>query len=164
METLETYKAIVTTNCQCNFLDEEGNEYIPNDCHGCGDDMLWEAQTLLEQFLERRNYPNAVIIHGSRMGWRNLSGYAIVQHGQNYWRDILDKLTLNGDFTLEMELNGDILTVARYSHDEPMGASFTIEPVTVCQGWSGCEAIDELQDIDGVPFCKWCAEIEEANR
>jgi hypothetical protein len=56
------------------------------------------------------------------MGWTRASGNTKPIRGLE---ETFDALTLNGDYRLVFTLyNGD-LSVTRYSHDEPTGASFT---------------------------------------
>jgi hypothetical protein len=52
------------------------------------------------------------------MTWLSRSGYAFATP-----ETLIDKLTLNADFTLRFTLTGDTLEVVRASHDE-MGALF----------------------------------------
>jgi hypothetical protein len=166
-ETLEDYTAYVSTDCACYMEDEKTGEDIPADnCAGCGEWMLEGALECLDEFLERNKNTEAVNIEGQKMSWRSLSGYKVIRNtnAQRLSREILDSLTLNGDFTLQLHLKKDKLTAKRSSHDEPMGANFTISPVEICQGYSECLATEFLQELDGVKFCVWCLEIEKANR
>ena len=59
------------------------------------------------------------------MNWDRVSGYTYAEID-----DGLQPLYINGDFRLVVTRDGDNLTVVRYSHDEPVGASFvlTVEP------------------------------------
>lgn len=68
-------------------------------------------------------------ISGRDMGWTRRSGFTVVKS-----EDILKALSINGDYRLVFTFT-DVLTattvkVARYSHDEPMGAYFEIEKAT----------------------------------
>jgi len=62
------------------------------------------------------------------MGWQRKEGWITVEA---QWDSIYRALTINGDYTLEITLKGENFTVVRYSHDEPTGATFTIEPTIV---------------------------------
>ena len=167
MKLLEDWSALVSTNCECSFTDEEGNEIpeiSPDYCNGCGEWMLEGTLELIEEWLERNDYPSAVIIQGRAMGWRRLSGYALIREsGDKIAGKTLDKLMLNGDFTLELKLTGRACHVVRYSHDEPTGASFELQPFTACDGWSECQAIEGITEHEGQNLCAWCLDIELAN-
>lgn len=64
-------------------------------------------------------------INGSDMGWTRADGFTIVR-GEK----VIDALKLNGDYRLVFIFQGTEMAmpvrVVRYSHDEPMGASFDI--------------------------------------
>lgn len=166
MKLLEDWSAGITTNCECRYLDEEDNEITPESCFG---DCYQEAKDftleLIEEWLERNDYPNALIIQGVAMGWQRLSGYALIREAgsDKIARETLDKLTLNGDFTLELKLTGRACHVVRYSHDEPTGASFELQPFTACDGWNDCQAIEGIKEYEGVNLCAYCYELQEAN-
>jgi hypothetical protein len=166
MKTLEDWSAEVSTNCACLDETETGEEVEAANCHGCGDWMLEGAHELLEEWQRRNNYPEAVLVQGSRIGWRGLSGYAFIRENgsEKITKELLSKLMLDGDFTLNMQLEGNTCKIGRYSHDEPTGASFTLEPFAPCQGWSDCQAVENLQELDGVKYCAWCLDIELANQ
>jgi hypothetical protein len=165
MKLLEDWSAALGTNCECRYLDEEDREITPENCFG---DCYQEAKDftleLIEEWLERNDYPNAVLIQGVAMGWRRLSGYALVrQAGDKIAAATLDKLMLNGDFTIELKLRGKACHAVRYSHDEPTGASFELHAFTPCDGWSECQAVDGIKEYEGVNLCAYCYEIKEAN-
>lgn len=167
MNTLENYTALLTTVCQCYEYNEETGEDEPaKNCLDCGDWMIEGANETITQWQLRNNLPDSVIIRGAGMGWRKLSGYKVLKsHNSDILKDdIINGLTLNGDFTLDLELIGKQLTARRASHDEPMGASFIIEPLETCQGWGECLAFEDLKELDGQQFCPWCLDIELANR
>lgn len=165
MKTLEDWSALVSTNCECMDETEEGEEVPAANCHGCDEWMTEGTLELIEEWLERNDYPSAVIIQGRGMGWRNLSGYALIREAgsDKIARATLDKLMLNGDFTLEFTLKGKACTVRRGSHDEPTGASFELQPFTACDGWSECQAIEGIKEYEGVNLCAYCYELQEAN-
>ena len=167
MKLLEDWSALVSTNCECSFTDEEGNEIpeiSPDYCNGCGEWMLEDATALLEEWLERNDHPSALIIQGAAMGWRRLSGYALIRAtGDKIARQTIDKLMLDGDFTLELKLMGRACHVVRYSHDEPTGASFELQPFAPCDGWDDCQAVDGIKEYEGVNLCAYCHELKESN-
>lgn len=165
MKLLEDWSAAITTNCECSYLDEEDKEVIPDDCFG---DCYQEAKDftleLIEEWLERNDWPSAVMIQGVAIGWQRRAGYALIRAtGDKLALETLDKLTLNGDFTLELKLHGKACHAVRYSHDEPTGASFELQPFTACDGWSECQAIEGIKDYEGVNLCAYCHELQEAN-
>jgi hypothetical protein len=57
------------------------------------------------------------------MGWTGASGYAISKANS---KDLLSKLTFNGDWRLRFVFDGNTLAITRWSHDEPTGASFEV--------------------------------------
>lgn len=164
MKTLEDWSALVSTNCECIDETEEGEDVPAENCAGCGEWMLEGAYQTLEEWLGRNDWPSGVIIQGAAMGWRRLSGYALVRATEDKLaQKILDKLTLNGDFTLELKLHGKACHAVRYSHDEPTGASFELQPFTACDGWSECQAVEGIKEYEGVNLCAYCHELQEAN-
>lgn len=120
--TIEKLTALLSTQCQC--LDDDDN--IADYCDGCGDWMQEGTLELFSYWLERIDNPQRVRCNGSAMGWRRLDGYAIADANasQPMARQLLELLTLNGDFTINYTLEGKTLSAIRYSHDEPTGARF----------------------------------------
>jgi hypothetical protein len=169
MQTRSDWSALVSTNCECTAIDEEGNEIpeiTPDYCSGCGDWMTEGALELLDEWQRLNEYPSAVIIQGVRMGWRSLSGYAFIREAgsDKISRELLNKLMLNGDFTLQFTLAGKTCTIKRTSHDEWPGAEFTLEAFTPCDGWSDCQATEGITEHEGQNLCFWCLDIELANQ
>jgi hypothetical protein len=165
MKLLEDWSAALGTYCECSFLDEEDNEITPDYCFG---DCYQEAKDftleLIEEWLERNDQPSALIIRGVAMGWQRRSGYALIRESSDkIASETLDKLTLNGDFTLELKLTGRACHVVRYSHDEPTGASFELEAFTACDGWSECQATEGITEHEGANYCAWCLDLQLAN-
>lgn len=166
MQTITDWSAALTTECECRWLDEEENEITPDYCFG---DCYQEAKDftleLLEEWQRLNDYPRAVIIKGKRMGWQGLSGYAFIRESgsEKISRELLNKLTLNGDFTLNFSLTGKVCTIKRTSHDEWPGAEFTLEAFTPCDGWSDCQATEGITEHEGQNLCAWCLDIELAN-
>lgn len=164
MTLLTEWSATISTDCECRVLDDQDNEVTPDYCHGCQEWMLEDTLALLEEWLERNQWPDAVIINGVAMTWQRLSGYALIRAtGDKIARETLDKLTLNGDFTLELKLTGRACHAVRRSHDEPTGASFELQAFAPCDGWSECQAVNGIGDHEGVNLCAACYEIELAN-
>lgn len=166
MNLLEDWGATLTTNCECRYLDEEDQEVIPDYCTGeCYEEAGNFTLELIEEWLERNDYPSAVMIQGASMGWQRLSGYALIREAgsDKIARETLDKLTLNADFTLELKLQGRACHAVRYSHDEPTGASFELQPFVPCDGWYDCQAIEGIKEYEGVNLCAYCHELQEAN-
>lgn len=129
------YETEITNSCTCTKADEDGNEVLdesgepmPSDyCYGYCWEMAVEdyTESFLKPWLEVKGImqDSPVRVHGSAMTWLRRSGYADTSA-----RGILDALSINGDYRLSITYeNGDLL-FTRYSHDEPTGASFTIEP------------------------------------
>jgi len=81
-----------------------------------------------------------VKIESARMGWRGVSGYAVTRADDE---SIIKKLSLNGEWRLDFIFNGEELGVTRYSHDEPVGAYFTINKAQVCRECEDIKVADE---------------------
>ena len=165
MKLLEDWSALVSTNCECMDETEEGEEVPAANCHGCDEWMTEGTLELIEEWLERNDWPSAVMIQGVAMGWQRRSGYALIREAgsDKIAGATLDKLMLNGDFTLELKLHGKACHAVRYSHDEPTGASFELQAFTPCDGWSECQAVEGIKDYEGVNLCAYCHELQEAN-
>lgn len=166
MQTLEDWSATLTTNCQCMDEDPEtGEDRQAEFCHGCGDWMLEGAHELLSQWATLWHEPAAALIEGKAMGWRRLDGYAIARASskESLAEAILNKLMLDGDFTITLKLEGGNLTARRSSHDEPTGCSFTVSAFMACDGSRDCMAKDGLGNYDGRVLCGSCAEWEGMN-
>jgi hypothetical protein len=119
------YTTELSSNCIC-----EEEDYRDRGCDGWAcyqpikDDF---EENIFPEFLARNNNPLFVKITGKAMGWQRLTGHAIIPAD---FDRLFDALTINGDWTLRIKLEGNVLTVVRSSHDEPTGATFTIEPST----------------------------------
>jgi hypothetical protein len=109
---------VLSNSCECEDGDCYGDAcYIP-----IKEDF---EEAIFTEFLERNNSPRYLKIQGRAMGWQRRSGYKIIEANFNA---LFDSLTFSGDWTLKITLAGDSLTIVRSSHDEPTGATFTIEP------------------------------------
>jgi hypothetical protein len=141
-ETLEKFTVTLFSNCECRYCQECGIGTEDESCPECEqetaftswcDGGCWEYKVeelkeyLIPAWLKANGDPNYLRLEGRRMGWQSRSGYAIIP--ANY-SSLKESLTFNGEWTLEFCLIGKELTVARYSHDEPMGASFAVLPAT----------------------------------
>lgn len=113
---MEDLYAELSTNCTCE--NEDGTP--SDDCFDCYEMDKDNFIYVLEQWKERQvDTTNTVRIDGRGLTWQGLSGYAITE-----FDGLLDRLMINGDFTLRLSLDGDTLKCSRTSHDEH-GASFT---------------------------------------
>lgn len=118
-------KIELDSNCTCT--DEQGD--WAGECFGCWQDNKDFFNELLQEWKTVVGYnenTNVVWIAGTAMGWQRRSGHAVVEADK-----VLDALSLNGDYRLVFTFDGADLTCARYSHDEPTGASFTLTMHTV---------------------------------
>jgi hypothetical protein len=163
-ERTKTATAEVTSECTCEDWDEDTDTYLPAStcsdfCHEHAEE--WAAE-LVSDWLEAQD-PNAseqVIIYGTRLGWRSLSGYKLAASEP---LEIIRALYLNGDFTLRFSLSPENeLTATRGSHDE-YGACFEFAKVTVCS-WSYCSEIEGISlDKYEQPACEFHREIASVN-
>jgi hypothetical protein len=130
------YKATITTDCTCQAVDDNG-DYIENEngepvladrCRG-GDCWDYQVEDINEAFLPMWtekvgiDKTDLVDVSSKSTRWTHEPFRAITQ-----LENILAVLYFGNDYTLEFELDGSSLTVVRYSHDEPTGASFVIKP------------------------------------
>ena len=147
VSTITTIEETFTTTCGCYdclacgvlITSDEGQP----KCEECGLEAVsadycseacydykhenWESD-LLPNWLKLVKEPDHVLIKGRAMGWQRKEGWITVEA---QWDSIYRALTINGDYTLKITLKGENFTVVRYSHDEPTGATFTIEPTIV---------------------------------
>ena len=168
-ELLEDWTTTLTTECQCLVLNDKDEEVTPSDCMDCGEWMLEDAHLTLDEWQKRNSDPEAALITGANLTWQRLSGYSIAR-GYVYevlTKAILKRLMLNADFRLELKLERKDLTAKRWSHDEPMGCSFMLQPFTPCDGYSDCETppeyLKQYEEYDGRVFCEFHADIESVN-
>lgn len=125
MLTVDKIEATLTSDCTCEYYDNETEEYIegkPSEyCYGCWDDSVYDFnENILYPWYAANNYHDntPIRIITPNIGWMKQSAYC-----DTYAKDILDKLTLNGDFILRFTLENDKLECVRSSHDE-LGANF----------------------------------------
>ena len=165
-ELLEDWTSTLSTECQCLVLDDNDQEVTPSECLECGEWMLEDAHLILEEWQKRNSNPEAALITGANLGWQRLSGYSIAR-GYVYevlTKAILKRLMLDADFRLELKIQGKDLTATRWSHDEPMGCSFTLKPFMPCDGFSECLALaEDIKEYDDRMLCSVCAGIEGVN-
>jgi len=141
--TLEKpFEVEISSNCTCIQCPACGQTSTgePVECDCCDStplmvetrnctDLCWELpyedmnENVFPEFLARIGNPDYVRIEGKNMGWLHRSGFAYTPAN---WKDVWNKITLNGDFTLRIKFEGDNLHIARYSHDEPTGCGLTI--------------------------------------
>jgi hypothetical protein len=133
MDTTEVIKVELSSNCSCeeyddetgeSKLDEQGEVVMSQECFGCyDDDKAYIQDEVITTWVERNGWTmdTPLKINGERMTWLSRSGYAFATP-----ETLIDKLTLNADFTLRFTLTDTTLEVVRSSHDE-YGAGFEFE-------------------------------------
>jgi hypothetical protein len=118
----------LSSSCVCEVFDEHENAYPADDCSGCYSDSLQDLEwAVLEPWLDAVKAVDGdyVLIDGEGMGWLRKAGTASLEVERDaFVSDVLNNLTFDGDFRLVFRLEGDVLSARRFSHDEPMGASF----------------------------------------
>ena len=144
----DNYEATLNTDCTCTYWDDEIEDYLEAEsCFGeCYQEQLDDVKNFI---LASWQYANKILeaqpvdIKGHAMGWMRLDGYATVPV-----ENILDALAINGDYKLHFILSNDYseLSVIRYSHDEPTGASFTVEQ-SLKSKCDYCGEYDECKNI-----------------
>lgn len=159
MNELTTLKTELSSNCTCEDYSEETDSYeLADTCAGfCFSDALEGATELLADWLSSKDLGpyEQVIIYGTRLGWRSVSGYKLAGTEPE---EIVRALFINGDFTIRLTLTPEgELTASRSSHDE-YGAGFEFDTVQVCAS-SYCDTMENLTtNKHGEPFCDWHAE------
>lgn len=105
--------------------DCKGDLASVDSCYGDCYDFAMEdiADNIFPEAMARLGNPTYLKLDGRGLTWQRLQGYAITQ---GTWESVYNKLRINGDFTLRFTLAGDSFTIARFSHDEPTGAYFTV--------------------------------------
>ena len=133
MTTTEVMKYELVSDCTCEEYDEETGESKVDEqgdpiqsivCFGCyDDDKTYIQDEIITTWVERNGFEmtTPLKVNGKRMTWQHLSGYTVATP-----ETLIDKLTINGDFTLRFTLTGTTLEVVRASHDE-YGALFAFE-------------------------------------
>jgi len=139
MSTLTDTNYTLSNTCSCTYCltcgvvwedlaecQDCGNPTRAEDyCDGaCYEYKLEWVENDLEEYC-KANACEYIRLDGSRMGWQARSGYKVIKATR---KDLLDSLTFSGDWSLNFIRSGESFTITRYSHDEPMGASFTITP------------------------------------
>ena len=142
MSTLNKIEIQISNACECRYCDACGLSGQDITCPECANETRFTdwcdgacyeykieelEEYLLPAFMAVYNQPEYLRIEGKRMGWQSRSGYKVIKATH---KELWDALTFSGDWTLRYVLKGKSLTVTRYSHDEPTGASFTIKPDT----------------------------------
>lgn len=140
MSTLEKIEIQISNGCECRVCDSCGMGGQDIACPECGTDTRFTdwcdgscyeykleelEEYLLPAFIAAHNEPEYLRIEGKRMGWQARSGYKVIKATH---KELWDSLTFSGEWSLHYVLKNGSLTITRYSHDEPTGASFTITP------------------------------------
>jgi hypothetical protein len=123
MTEIQIIETELSSNCVCEDYDEDTDTTTAStECWGCWSDGVADFKdNLLQPWLDANGWDldTAIRINGTAMGWQRRSGYKDTTASE-----LLDGLTLNGDFTLRFKFDGKDLACVRSSHDEPTGASF----------------------------------------
>lgn len=126
MLTVEKVEATLESYCTCGTYHEETDTWTDeySECHGCWEDSVYDFnENILYPWYAANNYHDntCIKIVTPNIGWMRQAAFK-----DTYAKDILNDLTLNGDFTLRFTLEGDKLSCVRSSHDE-YGAVFEFE-------------------------------------
>lgn len=112
---------IIELSSSCICCDDEGNP--ADDCWDCYQDAKENLHYMLVNWLGENDAASDSIveIQGKDMTWQRLDGATEVNANS-----ILSTLELErAEYRIQFQLDGKELTAKRWSHDEPMGASFT---------------------------------------
>lgn len=93
-------------------------------------------------------YPESYLIIGSHMGWRNLSGYTLTDEISD-GEELLASLHGRYEYTavIEREDNKPYLRAIVWTHDAPMGESYTIIPLSWIEKALKSDIGDKIQKI-----------------
>lgn len=132
----------LTNGCTCATVDENGDEVSSLDCFGCFD----ESVEAFGEFMEARvsglridDEPvSALIIRASGVNWTRNSYIYTLDVDSDYFEAVgphlVESLSINTEWRITAtETDLGKMSVVRYSHDEPTGASFDIEMVNATQ-------------------------------
>ena len=148
--------AEVSTECQCQVEDENGEWIASPDCYG--DCYEWQKESVFEvigewQKLNDIDESDPILIQVDKIGWNNASAYK--------WTTMLEldgALSLNGDFRIEwyLDLETKELTARRWSHDEPVGTGlFTFSHHKGCDKCG--EPVQGLIHAEELGMCIECS-------
>jgi hypothetical protein len=124
----------LSTTCSCEYHYDSDPLASNDECFGCYDDDKDNLVNALNTWIGALELSH-IEVQGSNMGWTYAKGSATIDADAE---ELIKVLKINGDFRLEVDLpEGDDLAefdfkVMRYSHDEPVGASFYISGLTTC--------------------------------
>ncbi|NBV01206.1 MAG: hypothetical protein EBS31_07210 [Burkholderiaceae bacterium] len=122
-EVVEVIEFEMTSECTCEVFDEDTDSSYPSaECFGCWDDDKDNFRfAVVNPWLERNGWDDDTLIYvfSGNMNWNRVAGWTNIRASE-----VIDALTLRGDFRLRYKLDGKQLTCVRSSHDE-MGALFT---------------------------------------
>lgn len=156
------------TNPDCSVLTISEN-YEP-ECDSCQattktasycDGLCYEADydylayTLFPDWLMSKREPKWLKVSGKNVGWRRISGYDKVKAEL---KPLFDYLTFSGDWTLTFTVEDGNLTVRRSSHDEPTGATYTIEPLDILSERMSIDSAIEQELVDEYGCHKACGD------
>ena len=120
---INTVEFEISSDCTCEVYDEDTDTSSPSEsCYGCFDDERDNFKySILKPWFEANGFDEDTIIYvfSGNMNWNRVAGWTNIRASE-----VIDCLTLNGDFTLRFKLEGKELTCVRSSHDEH-GALFT---------------------------------------
>ena len=127
IKTANHYITELTSDCTCEYYDDEDNLTPSNECFGCWTDSAnYFTEEVLWKYLEAHDLHNdaTLRIDADNMGWDRRAGYTYTPASS-----LLSKLTIAGDFILRVYLSPDRKTfeIVRSSHDE-LGARFVVTP------------------------------------
>lgn len=161
------------TYCQCKHCDACGVGYtgdvatcsecegelrdIAEGCGGwCWDEAVTFGEYAIEDYLKSVGNPRHLRIEGRAMGWQRRSGWTDVPAT---WQKIREALSLDrADFRLSFKVEDSEMTATRYSHDEPVGATFNIFPIKLLPDTMDLDEAIQREIVDEYGCHKGCGE------
>lgn len=122
----QVIETVLSTSCTCIEYDDITDQYYPADfCDGCYESTKFAIEALVFTWAERNEYTNDVVLVSSEAClWNNIKISRVIDSDR-----LVEFLSLNGEYTLYVQLDDKTLSVRRTSHDEPTGAYFSVSMV-----------------------------------
>ena len=116
----------ITNDCTCEEIKNPQVGYEPADeCYGCYKDSLYDLQELLGTWRTAQGIDEETTVDllGMNVGWQRTRAKGVCLPKVH---DIMDIMKINGDWRMVFKIQGNLLTIWRYSHDEPTGSVWEI--------------------------------------
>jgi hypothetical protein len=120
-DEITVIQSVLTTDCICEVIDEYGEIHEAPACFGCLNDMKFELEALLLEWRWRNGYEAEFVALRGDANWDHEDLLYVVDIS-----NVANVLAIRGDYKLVSTLDDNVMTITRYSHDEPVGATFKV--------------------------------------